>query len=83
LKSVFLLVVVIVIVLIVFIVLSMSLPLLLLLSPLSSLYIDPIVTVAKVLPHATAGNAENHGDICPAAGLVRVGETKVPVDAEG
>ena len=56
--------------------LLLLLPLLLLLSLLLSLSIDPIVVIVDVPPHAMAGNDGNHGDICPAGGLVRVGDTR-------
>jgi hypothetical protein len=55
----------------------------LLLSLLLSLSIDPIVVIVDVPPHAMAGNDGNHGDICPAGGLVSVGDTKEAVGEEG
>ena len=45
--------------------------------------IDPIVVIVDVPPHAMAGNDGNHGDICPAGGLVSVGDTKEAVGEEG
>jgi hypothetical protein len=56
--------------------------LLLLLSILLSLTIDPIVVIVDVPPHAMADNDGNHGDICPAGGLVSVGDTKELVDVD-
>jgi hypothetical protein len=34
-----------------------------------------MVVIVDVPPHAIAGSEGNHGDNCPAGGLVRVGET--------
>jgi hypothetical protein len=70
------------IVIIVIVIVLIVLPLLLLLSILLSLTFDPIVVIVDVPPHAMADNDGNHGDICPAGGLVSVGDTKELVDVD-
>jgi hypothetical protein len=35
-----------------------------------------MVVIVDVPPHAIAGNDGNHGDSCPAGGLISVGEIK-------
>jgi hypothetical protein len=64
-----------------FLLLVLPLLLSLLLSPSK----DPIVLIVDVPPHAIAGSDGNHGDNCPAGGLIRLGETKEDVsdDEEG
>jgi hypothetical protein len=41
-----------------------------------------MVVIVDVPPHAIAGSEGNHGDKCPAGGLVRVGEINELVSSD-
>jgi hypothetical protein len=41
-----------------------------------------MVVIVELPPHAIAGSDGNHGDNCPAGGLVSVGETKELVSSD-